>query len=72
VYSREGDPSVPYNTILKWKNHAGKPKVAKIASKTKPKKSAANTWRPDGRLHERRAKKTAASTLKTDGWDMVG
>jgi len=28
-----------YNTILKWENQAGKPKVSKIANKTKPKKT---------------------------------
>ncbi len=63
---------VHYNTILKWENQAGKPKVTKIASKTKPKKMASGTMtlRRNAYLKKSRTR-TAATTIKTDGVVLV-
>jgi len=57
---------VHYNTILKWENQAGKPKVTKIASKTKTKKTAAKTMAPRRNATQKKGRKrTAPATMRT-------
>jgi len=57
---------VHYNTILKWENKVGKPKVTNIAGKTKPTKTESKTMAPRRNANQKKGRKrTAPATMKT-------